>query len=96
MASAQTLRCEMMRNVKIGFVNKLRLQVEQSRYEQMEVEEYMKWMDLYKQVSDNPFNFTFDHIISVEDALDAMIGAAVEAQRQHRDYAKQALTDVQS
>lgn len=83
-------------NRKVGFASKLRECIERSRREEREVQDYMQCMDIYKQISDDPFKFTFDDIIMAEDALDAMIMSAVADQRKHREYAKEALKQMQA
>jgi hypothetical protein len=85
---------QVMKNKKVGFAEKLRQCVEQSRREEREIEEYMWSMDFYKKVQENPFDFTFEHIIMAEDTLDAMIVAAVADQRKHRKFAEKALKQM--
>jgi hypothetical protein len=81
---------------KFGFADKLRKCVQESRREEIEVEEYMKCMEMYKQIADDPFKFTFDDMLMVEDVLDAMLMSAVIDQRKHRKYAEDALKQMQS
>jgi hypothetical protein len=81
---------------KLGFVDKLRNCVLESRSEELEVEEYLKCMEIYKKIVGNPFQYTFDHMLMAEDALDAMLMSAVADQRKHRKYAEDALKQMQT
>jgi hypothetical protein len=96
MAFVQQLRSKVQKNRKIGFVQKLRDCVMESRQEEYEMEIYMHWMDTYKGIQEDPFQYTFDEIIMAEDALDQMLRSAVEDQRKHRWYAEHALKQMQS
>lgn len=91
MGLVQKLRNEVQKNRKMGFKEKFMSPILANRVEEREVEEYKQCMDIYARIADNPFNFTFEHMIMAEDALDSMIARAVEDQRKHRHYAKQAL-----
>ncbi len=96
MSFVQKLRVEVQKNRKVGFVHRLRSQVNQSRKEEREVAEYMECMEVYKKIVDCPFNYTFENILNAEDVLDAMIVAAVADQRKHRKYAEDALKQMQN
>lgn len=82
--------CNVVKNTRAGFVQKLRERIEHSRREQREIEMYVDYMNIYKQVTEYPSHFTLRDKMMVEQALDLMLIAAVADQRMHRKYAQEA------
>ena len=96
MAFVQKLRAKIEENKKVGFVQKFRDCVMESRHEEYEMQTYMQWMDTYKGIQEDPFKYTFDEMIMAEDVLDQMLMAAIKDQRKHRKYAEDALKQMQT
>ncbi len=96
MAFVQNLRSQVEKCRKYGYVQKLRVCVNESRMEEIEMDRYARCMVVYKNIFDNPFEYTFDHMLAAEDVLDSMIMAAVADQRKLRKHAEMALKQMQS
>ena len=76
---------------RMSYVDKLRICVEESRDEECEVRDYMKCMDIYREVAERPYNYTLEYREACEYALDTMLWEAVADQRRIRKLAEMAL-----
>ena len=81
--------------IKAGFVQKLRICVDQSRREEREMVEFIQCMQIYKDIAERPLEYALEYHVIAENTLDAMLLSAIMDQRKHRKYAKDALRQMQ-
>lgn len=76
---------------RMSYVDRLRICVEENREEECEVMDYLKCMDIYREVAMRPHMYTREYREACEYALDRMLWEAIADQRKHRKLAEVAL-----